>query len=149
DWLLPAADHDALHRISRIGIDLLVRNEWRHVDEISGSGILDEFQPVAPPESRAALHYVKNGLEIAMMMSAGLCVRLHDNRARPPFVGARPRVRNGRGASHAGCLRRVAVQLASPDDPDAMLFPIRFRFRAHWVRKERARGGGSSGVPKS
>jgi hypothetical protein len=123
--LLPAAHHHALDRILGIRIDFLVRDVRRNENEVAGSGFLHKFQALAPAESRAPFHYIKNRFEIAVMMRAGLGVRLHHYCSGPKFVRARAGVIDSCGARHAGSLRGIRIQLARAHYADAVLFPIR------------------------
>jgi len=46
DRLLAAAHENARQRLVVAGVDLLVRDERRHVDEVAGAGFGGEFEPV-------------------------------------------------------------------------------------------------------
>ena len=96
DRFLPAADHYALYRRSWIGVDFLVRHKRRNVDEIARPGFVDEFQLLAPAESRAALHYIEDRFQLAMVVRARLGVGFDYHRSGPQLV------RSGAGVIDGG-----------------------------------------------
>src|SRR5713101_3450694 len=83
DWLLAAAHHDTLQRRVAAGVDLLVRDIGRHEDEVARLGLGDIFQLRAPPHPCPPLEDIDVALQLAMMMSAGLRVRMDGDRAGP------------------------------------------------------------------
>ncbi len=75
--ILPAANHHRFHGVVRIGIDLLMRKVGRNEHEVARPGLIGELQVFAPAESRAALNDIKDRLQVAMMVRAGLGVRIY------------------------------------------------------------------------
>ena len=126
DRLLPAAAQHARQRLGVAGVDLLVRHERRHVDEVAGTGLGGEFEPVAPLHPRAARHDVDDALDRAVVMRAGLRPGMDDDGAGPQLLRAHPRVRDRRGAVHPRRLRGVGVELARAHDAHAVQAPLRF-----------------------
>ena len=70
--LAVAAHQDAFQHLVRTGVDLLVRHEGRHIDEIARPRLRGELQPLAPAQSRPALDHVNNALKRSVMMRARL-----------------------------------------------------------------------------
>jgi len=124
DRILTASHHQRFARLMDARVDFLVRHIGRHVDEISRTGFLAEFQSLAPPHAGAAAHNVKDRFEFAVMVGTGLGVRIYDNRTGPQFSSAGARVRNGRFPGHARSLGSVRVERAGSHNPDAVFFPI-------------------------
>jgi hypothetical protein len=83
DRLLAGAHQDAFERLVAAGIDLLVRHIGRHVDEIAGAGLGDEFQMLAPPHPRPALDDEDDALEVAVVMRPGLGIGVDGDGAGP------------------------------------------------------------------
>src|SRR5580692_12585887 len=102
-----------------------MRHVRRNEDEVARSRFLHKFQALTPAESRTAFHYIKNRLEVAVMMRAGLRIRLHYYRPGPKFVRTRAGMIDSCGARHAGSLRSIRIQLARAHNADAVLLPIR------------------------
>src|SRR5262245_33954197 len=71
-----AADHDAFERLIAVRIDLLMRHERRHIDEIAWTSGRGELERLAPTHARAAANDIDHALELAVMMRAGLRVWL-------------------------------------------------------------------------
>src|SRR5579862_3079331 len=71
DRFLAAADHHCFHRDIRVGVDFLVRHVRRNEDEVAGTGLVDEFQLLAPPESSASFDDIQHRFEISVMMRSG------------------------------------------------------------------------------
>ena len=123
--LLAAAAEHAGQRLGVGGIDLLVRHEGRHVDEIAGPGFGDELERVAPAHARLAAHHVDHALDRAVMMRAGLGLGVDHDRAGPQLLRAAPRMGDGRRAVHALRLRGVGVELGASHHAHAVEFPVR------------------------
>src|SRR5258708_17178723 len=84
-------------------------------------------------------------------MRAGFRFRMDDDRAGPEFLRAGARVGDGRGAVHAGCLRRVDVELARPYDAHAVELPLAVRCAhggimqpARWTKKREFESEGTA-----
>src|SRR6185503_2953208 len=122
--VLPASNQHALERLAGACVDLLVRNEGRHVNEIAGTGFGGELELITPTHPGAALDDVDDALELAVMMSAGPGVGMDGDRSSPEFRGAGTRVSDCRGAIHAGRLRGVCIKLARANNTNAVMFPI-------------------------
>src|SRR5262245_1927025 len=125
--ILPAANEHTTERLVSARIDLLMRYERRNVDEIAGSRFRHILEMFAPSHPGATTHDVDDALELAVMMRAGLGVRVNRNRSRPQLACTGPRVRDRRGTRHPGRLRRVQVERGARDDLYAVVAPIAFR----------------------
>src|SRR5262249_53669651 len=75
DRLVVAAHHPAFERLARTGVNFLMRHKGRHINEIAGSSLGGEFEPLAPAHARLAAHYVDDAFQLTVMMRAGLRVR--------------------------------------------------------------------------
>jgi hypothetical protein len=139
DRILTASYHDRFARFVDPGVDFLVRHIRRHVNEISRTGFLAEFQSIAPPHARAAAHDVENRLEFAVMVRPGFSVRIYDDRTGPQFGSAGARVRDGGFPGHARSLGSVRVERAGSDDFDSVLFPIHASILAFGVADDTKR----------
>ena len=124
---LSAANQHALERLTRAGVDLLMRHVRRNIDEVACVCLGGELEVLAPPHPSAALHNIDHALEIAVMMRSGLCVWVNADRASPELACARPRVSDRSRAVHPRRLRSVGVQIAGMNNPNAVAFPVRFR----------------------
>ena len=76
-----------------------------------GPGLGDELELVAPAHPRSAAHDVDHAFDRAVVMRAGLGLRMDHDRAGPELLGAGARMGDRRRAVHAGRLRRVDVEL--------------------------------------
>jgi len=74
DWLLAASHEHTLERLVSAGVDLLMRNKWRNIDEVAGPGFGGKLEMIAPTHSSLAFGDIDHALELAVMMSPGLCV---------------------------------------------------------------------------
>ena len=81
--LLIAPHQHAFQRLVGAGVDFLVRDEGRDVDEVAGSRLGGEFQRVAPAHPGAAAHHIDHAFQLAMMVRAGLGVGMDRDRAGP------------------------------------------------------------------
>jgi hypothetical protein len=73
---------------------------------------------------RVAAHHVDHAFQCAVVMRAGLGVRMDRHGAGPDFLRAHARRVDGGGAVHAGRLRGVAVELIAADHLDAVFAPV-------------------------
>src|SRR6185437_1254880 len=96
-----------------------------HVDEIARAGLGGEFEMLAPAHAGAAAHDVDHALERAVVMSAGLGVRMDGDGAGPDLLGADARGVDRRLAVHAGRLCRVRIERVARDDSHAVVLPFR------------------------
>src|SRR3984885_13035672 len=80
---LPAARQNTVKLQVLAGIDLLVRNIGRHVDEIAGPGLGDEFEPISPAHACDAGNDIDHALQVAVMMWPGLGPGIDGHRAGP------------------------------------------------------------------
>lgn len=117
---------DALQRRIAQGVDFLVRNIGRYENKIAGIRLRRKFEALAPTHPRCAPHDINDAFQRAVVVSAGLRIRLNDHRAGPQLLRADPgKIHRGR-AQHARGLRRIAVQSVTLDDPHALVAPIVF-----------------------
>ena len=124
DRVLTASYDDGLTGFVGESVDLLVRHIRRNIDEVAGSCFTAEFQVVSPSHASSAANNVEDGFELAVLVRAGLSVRLNYHRAGPQFAGSRSGVGDGGGASHAGSLGRVGVQISGWNDLNAVVLPV-------------------------
>src|SRR5208283_391314 len=69
---LLAAAHDHARQCQVVvRIDLLMWDEWRHVNEIARTRLRHEFEPLAPSHPGSSAHDVYYCLERAMMVRTG------------------------------------------------------------------------------
>ena len=129
--LLAAAHHHRFNRDIRIGVDFLMRNIRRNEDEVTRSGLIDEFQLLAPAESGTAFHYIQHRFEIPVVVRSGFRVGLDDDSSGPQLTGAGTCMIDRRSSRHSFGLWRVTVQLIGMHNTDAVELPIGFRFSAH------------------
>jgi len=124
DGFLTAAAQHARQRFVVAGIDLLMRHEWGHVDEIARTRLRDVLEAITPAHAGASAHDVDHALDRPVMMGAGLRVRVDDYCPRPQLFCARSSVGNRGSTGHAYGLRRVAVEFIRVHDAHAMVAPI-------------------------
>ena len=124
DRLLAAADDDGFDGFVGAGVEFLMRDVGRNVDEIAGAGFVDELKVVAPAEAGAAADDVDDGFEFTVMVGAGFGVGMDNDGASPEFLRAGFRMGDGFGAGHAGRLEGVGIELAAADDAEAVELPV-------------------------
>src|ERR1700733_8430946 len=125
---LPAARQNTVKLQVLAGIDLLVRYIGRHVNEITGPGLGDEFEPISPAQACDAAHNIDHALQVAVMMRAGLGPGIDGHRAGPELRRARAIGRHRRATLHAKGLRGIGIEFARRDDPHALEPPL-----ADWI----------------
>ena len=125
DGLLAASHKDTFERLISAGVDLLVRNVRRDIDEVGGSGFSGELEMIAPTHASAAFDDVDDALELAVMMRPGFGVGMDGDRARPEFRGPSSRVSDGSSAIHSRRLRRVRIEFTRVNNANSVMFPIR------------------------
>src|SRR3569832_2202340 len=69
--LVVRAHQHALQGLGRVGVDLLVRHEWRHIDEIARIRLGDVFEVLAPAHASVARHDVDHALLFAVLLVFG------------------------------------------------------------------------------
>src|SRR6516162_1058499 len=99
--LAVAANQDAFQHLVRTGVDLLVRHEGRHVDEIAGPGLRGEFEPLAPAHACPALQHVNDALQRPVMMRTRLGVGMDVDCSRPELLSPHTGEGDGGLAVHA------------------------------------------------
>jgi hypothetical protein len=124
DGFLAAADDYGFDGFVFFGVEFLMGDVGRDVDEVAGAGFVDEFEVIAPAETGATADDVDYGFEFAVMVGAGFGVGMDDDGAGPEFLRADAGVRDGFGAGHAGGLRGVGVEVVGADNAQAVLFPV-------------------------
>jgi hypothetical protein len=124
DGFLAAADDYGFDWFVSSGVEFLMGEIGRDVDEVAGAGFVDEFEVIAPAETGAAADDVDYGFEFAVMVGAGFGVGMDDHRAGPEFLRAYAGVADGFGAGHAGGLRGVGVEVVGADDAQAVEFLV-------------------------
>ena len=121
DRFLAAAHDHGFDRLIGSRVQFLMGQVRRNVNEISRPGFIDELEVFAPAETPAALDDVEHGFELSVMMRSRFGAGLNNDCAGPQFLRANARIRNGFGASHSGSLRRICIQLAATNDPNALV----------------------------
>src|SRR5678815_1683065 len=81
--LLTAAHEHAREWLVLVGVDFLVRDIGRYVNEIAGSGLGDELETIAPAHARASAHHVDHAFDRAVVVRAGLGFGMNHYRPRP------------------------------------------------------------------
>src|SRR5229473_2015630 len=120
---LAAAHQHAFQRL--VGrVDLLVRHEGGHEDEVARPRLGQVLEPVAPAHPRPAFHHVDDALQLSVVVRARLRAGMDGHGAGPQLPRPRAGVIDRRGARHAGRLGRVRVQLVGMDDADPVLPPV-------------------------
>jgi hypothetical protein len=130
DGFVVAAHQHAFEGLVGTGVDLLMGDKGRHIDEVSGSGLSDELQPLAPAHTSLAPHHIDDALQFAVMVHPGLGVRLDRNRARPDLLGSHPGMIDRGLAKHARGLGRVRIEAVALDHLDAVVLPVLVRIVA-------------------
>jgi hypothetical protein len=110
DGVLPAPNQNAAEGLVSAGIDLLMGDERRHVDEISRSRLRQKLQAITPAHPGAAADDVDDAFEVAVMMGARFRVWMDGDGAGPELARAGSRVRDGRRSRHARRLGRIQIQ---------------------------------------
>jgi hypothetical protein len=124
DWVLPASDHHTLERLVWACVNLLVRNEWRHVNEIAWTGFGGELELITPTHASASLDDVDHAFKFTVMMSTSFGIGMDGDRSCPELRGSGSRVGDRSGAIHPRCLRRICIELTGANDTNAMMFPV-------------------------
>ena len=125
DWILAAPYNYSFAGLKRTGIDLLVWNIGWHENKITGTCLIAEFQALTPSHSSSAANNIENSFQWAVMVRAGLGVRLYDHRASPELIRAGAGVCNRGSSCHPWSLRGVRIQLSGTHNFDAVVLPIR------------------------
>src|SRR5260370_10379257 len=124
DRLLAATYDDALQRLVRHRVYLLMRNKWRDEDEIAGARFSYVFKLFAPAHTGAALYDIDHAFQLAVMMRPGLGIRMYGDGARPNLASPRARIVDRGGPDHAGCLGRVRIKPVPRHDFDSAVSPV-------------------------
>ena len=122
--ILPASDDDGFAGDIPTGIEFLMWDIGRHVNEVPRTGLITELYPIAPAHARTTSDDVKHRLQFAMMVGTRSGVRLNDYGTGPQLARASTGVSNGGSSGHSRGLRRVRVQLTRVDDLYSMFFPV-------------------------
>lgn len=124
NWILTAADHHATENLSFACIDLLMRYEWRNVDEIARPCLCDKLQIYTPSHTCPAAHNVYDAFQFAMMVSSRFGIGINGDRACPKFASPRPRMCDCGRSRHARRLRCIEIELGARNDLDSVIAPI-------------------------
>src|SRR5207244_13455300 len=96
-------------------IDLLMRNEGRHIDEVPGPGLRLIFQAVTPTHPDMATDHIDDGLLLAVMVGSGRRKRGDVCYPRPYPLRANGVPRYRRDSVHPGRLWRIRVEMVRGD----------------------------------
>jgi hypothetical protein len=66
--VLTASNHHSFARFVGESVYLLVRHEWRNIDEVTRPGFTAEFEVVSPAHASPAANDVEDGFELAVVM---------------------------------------------------------------------------------
>ena len=124
DGFLTASHQDRFHWFVALGVDFLMGNVGRNVNEVAGTGFGDKFKPVAPTEAGTSPDDIKDGLQLSMVVRSGLGLRLHDHGSRPNLRGSGASVSDCRRPRHARSLRGIGIEFVRTYDADTMLLPV-------------------------
>src|SRR5215213_10444843 len=105
DRLLVVAHDGTGKRFVLARIDLLMRNERRHVDEVARPSFGDELEALPPPHPRPTIYHVDHALKSPMVMRTGLGVRVDRDGTRPQLVCAGCGMCDSRRTGHTRRLR--------------------------------------------
>jgi hypothetical protein len=122
--LLAAPDDNRFNGFIGAGIQFLMWNVRRHVNEIAGAGFFGEFEMVTPAEEGVAFHDVQDRLDFAVVVGCGTGGGFDDHGPSPEFIGTGAGMSDGSGTGHAGSLGRVAIQFTGAHDADTGGFPV-------------------------
>src|ERR1700722_128170 len=86
DWLLAAAHQYAGQRRLVAGVDLLVRDKGRHVDEIAPTGFGHKLEPVAPAHAGAPTDNVVDTRHGPMVIRRVLYLEVDDDGSSPQLL---------------------------------------------------------------
>src|SRR5665213_612119 len=106
------------------GVDFLVRHVRRHVDKVSGSGLGDEFEIVAPAHARLAAQHIDHAFERAVVVRAGFGVGMNVHGAGPDFLRANAGEVDRRLAVHAERLCGVGIERVARDHAHTVVLPF-------------------------
>jgi hypothetical protein len=124
DWFLAASNQDALKRLLGAGVDLLVRNVGRDIDEVACACLGGELEMIAPSHASPALDYVDHAFKLAVMMCAGFRIGMNAYGAGPELRRTGPRACDRSGSIHAWSLWRVRIKLAGANYANSVMSPI-------------------------
>ena len=129
--ILPASDYHRFTRHIWAGVNFLMRDVGRNINEISRCRLIAELQTVTPSHSGTTSHDVDHGLQFTMMVRGSFSVRLNNYGTSPQFAGPGTRVRNGGCPCHSRALGCVGVQIPSAHNFHAVLFPVQIFTRSY------------------
>jgi hypothetical protein len=121
-FIVRAHEH-ALKRLVQAGIDLLVWDEGRHVDEVAGPGLCHILEVVAPAHAGLAAHHVNHAFKLAMVVHARLGVWLNSHCSGPDLLGTDTGVIDRGLPEHAWCLDRIGVKPVALEHPHPVMLP--------------------------
>jgi hypothetical protein len=124
DGFLVTAHHNAGQRHAGTGIDLLMGQVRRNIDEVARARLGGVFEPLAPPHPGATGDHVDHAFDVAVMVRPGLGVRIDNHGACPQPLGARERSGDRGSPPHSRGLCGVGVQRVGVHDPHALQAPV-------------------------
>ena len=129
DRFLSASHEHAFERLIGAGVDFLMRNKRRDVDEVADAGFSGELQPITPTHASLALDDIDHAFKLAVMMRPRFRVGMNAYSAGPELRSARSSMSDRRRPIHSRSLRRVSVEFAGVNDTNPVKFPIDFFLR--------------------
>ena len=118
--LLVTAHDDTGKRRIGTSVDLLVRHEGRHEDDVAWASLSDELEVLAPAHLRTTCHDKDHTLQLAMMMRSRFRIGLDRHRSCPQLVGTGAGMRNRRRARHPRRLRCIQIERVTPYNTNAI-----------------------------
>lgn len=142
---LVASHNNAHERLVWVGVYLLVRRKRRDVNKVAGAGLGAKLQPFTPAHPCPAADYVNDTFQFPMMMGSSFSIGVDRNCAGPELICPCHSTVDRSGARHAGCLRRIEIELIAVDNANTVLPPGWFRldhllFRTGYRRPEAGAG---------
>ena len=107
--ILPTSDYHCFTWDIWTCVNFLMRDKGWNVNEISRACLTTEFQAIAPAHAGTTSHDVDHGLQFAMMVRSGFCVRLNNYGTSPQLTGPCTRVGYGGSPCHSRGLRCVGI----------------------------------------
>ena len=123
DGLAVAAAQYAFQHFGRTGVDFLVRDVWRYINEVAWASLGGEFELVAPAHSGAPLDHVDHAFEVTMVVRSGPGIGVNGDGSSPEFLGPDSGKVDRGFAVHARRRGRIAVELIAWDHFDAVVLP--------------------------
>jgi hypothetical protein len=124
DGLVVASNQHTLEEFVVTCIDFLVGNIRRHEDEVAWACLGEELEPFSPTHTSPAAEDIDDAFEVAVMVGAGLGVRLYRNPTGPDILRTEPCGVDRRRTGHSRRLRSVRIEGVAGYYGDSVITPI-------------------------